>query len=95
MGKSGLWTQKTWRRWERVDGAAVVWDDRSPHPNPMNARSLMWTGWEPNPSNAYLARGNGRLAWPRRWKTAEAAMREVDRRYPLQECLDKGPSDRP
>jgi hypothetical protein len=26
---------------------------------------------------------NGRLTWMRRWKTAEAAMRAVDREYPL------------
>ena len=82
--KKALWAQKTWRRWERLDGAAVLWDDRSPHPNPENARSLMWTAWEPDPSDHYLARGNNTFTWPRRWKTAQAAMREVDRLYPFQ-----------
>lgn len=77
-----LWTRKSWRRWERGDGAAVLWDDRSPYPNPDNRNALMWTAWEPDPGDRYLARGNRKVTWPRRWKTAEAAMREVDRQFP-------------
>ena len=77
-----LWTRSSWRRWTRLDGAVVLWDDRSPHPNPEIPTSLMWTAWEPDPSQQYLARGNGTFTWPRRWKTAEAAMREVDRQFP-------------
>ena len=86
----GVWTQKSWRRWERFDGAVVLWDDRSPYPNPENPRSLMWTAWGPGfgpeTDNDYLARRDGRdgrFTRPRRWKTAEAAMLEVDRLYPL------------
>ncbi len=48
----------------------------------------MWTAWGPGfgpeTNNDYLARGNRRFTWPRRWKTAAAAMREVDRLYPLK-----------
>ncbi len=83
------WTERSWRRWERADGAAVLWDDRSPFPNPENPRALMWTAWAPGADNhAYLARRNHRYTWPRRWKTAHAAMREVDRLYPFEKSAD-------
>jgi hypothetical protein len=81
-------------RWERSDGAVVMWDQRSPWPNPINPRSRMWTAWEPNPSSRYLAMERGRVrrtmdgdltkpGFPRRWKTAKAAMMVVDQEYPL------------
>ncbi len=61
-----------------------MWDDRSPHPNPANATAMMWTAWEPDPSDNYLRRerklGKG---YPRRWRYAQSAMAEVDRLFPL------------
>lgn len=83
-------------RWERIDGAVARWDDRSPHPNSLNPASRMWTAWEPNPSQAYLMMRRGRVrktmegalskpGFPRRWKTAEAAMKAVDNEHPLKE----------
>jgi hypothetical protein len=77
------WTQTSWRRWDRHDGAAVKWDDSSPYPNSMNPRALMWTAFEPDPSEMYLKRTSKRgFSYPRRWKTAQAAMAEVDRLFP-------------
>jgi hypothetical protein len=82
-------------RWQRTDGAVVRWDDRSPHPNPLKPSARMWTAWEPNPSVAYLIMRRGRIrktmdgallkpGFPRRWKTAKAAMKAVDHEFPLK-----------
>lgn len=67
-------------RYTRIDGALVKFQ--------MGWGGKMdWIAFEPNPSESYLARTNGRLTWPRRWKTAEAAMRAVDREYPLTQQI--------
>lgn len=87
------WTQVNRLRWVRADGAVVRWDERSPWPNPVNPSSRMWTAWEPEPSQDYVAMERGRHrkcmdgslhkpSFPRRWKTPEAAMKVVDRIYP-------------
>ena len=89
-----MWKQVTSTHWVRSDGATVIWDQRFPHPNPMNPNSRMWTAWEPDPSQhcLYMERGrirNGRDSglwkpgFPRRWKTPETAMQAVDREFPL------------
>jgi hypothetical protein len=94
VGTLKHWTEDSWRRFHRTDGAVVKWDENSPYPNPMNPRSRMWTAWEPDPSEKALLMRRGRLrraqdgqtfrfGFPRRWKTAEAAMAAVDREYPL------------
>jgi hypothetical protein len=92
------WRQVSGRRWERRDGAVVKWDDSSPYPNPEVAGSRLWTAWEPDPHQGALSMSRGfqryapdarpghrywRPRFPRRWKTAAAAMRAVDREYPL------------
>lgn len=89
------WTEvRPGYRWERTDGAVVMWDQRSPYPNPENPTSKLWTAWEPDPSQKALSMERGRprrttegelayLSFPRRWKTAEAAMKAVDQEYPL------------
>jgi hypothetical protein len=76
--------------------AGAKWDDSSPHPNPALESARMWTAWEPDPSDKFLGMNRGRLrrnetdghlwrpGFPRRWKTAEAAIKAVDREYPLQ-----------
>lgn len=82
------------QRWQRSDGALVKWDDSSPWPNPAESSARMYTAWEPDPSDRPLSMVRGRTrkaqdghlwkpGFPRRWKTAEAAMRAVDREYPL------------
>lgn len=63
-------------RYVRSDGAVVKYFG--------GPRKMDWIAFEPNPSEEYLARTNGRLTWPRRWASAEAAMRAVDREYPEQ-----------
>ena len=91
-----LWTQVRGgvrERWERSDGAVVKWDDSSPYPNPAQPTARMFTAWEPNPSERFLGTERGRwrltdgLRWkpgfPRRWKTAKAAMAAVDKDFPL------------
>jgi len=81
-------------RYTRSDGAVVKWDNSSPHPNPAEPTARMWTAWEPDPSQKALLMHRGRwrraqdgtrvrLGFPRRWKTAQAAMDAVDREYPL------------
>lgn len=62
-------------RFTREDGAVVKYHMGPPH--------MPWIAFEPNPSEDYLGRTNSRgISWPRRWRTAEAAMRAVDREYP-------------
>lgn len=80
------WRMVNENRYVRNDGAVVMWDQRSPYPNPENPESRLWTAWEPDPSERYIGMGRrgSRLTWPRRWKTAEAAMSAVDRLYPVQ-----------
>ena len=78
------WLQVSWRRWTRIDGAAVLWDNRTPYANPSSPNGRMWTAWKPDPSEECLIRRskNG-LGFPRRWKSRESAMAAVDREYPL------------
>jgi hypothetical protein len=92
------WTQITFgprARWERRDGAIVRYDESSPYPNPAVSSAKMFTAWEPDPSERALSmeRGHWRVAqdghrfkfsFPRRWKTAEAAMRAVNKEFPFQ-----------
>jgi hypothetical protein len=56
-----VWEQVAWNRFVRKDGAVVMWDQRSPHPNPVNPRSRMWTAWEPDPSQQALTMKRGRV----------------------------------
>lgn len=59
----------------RDDGAIVRWDNGPSH--------LHWIAYEPDPSEKYLIRYSKRgMGWPRRWKSAEAAMQTVDKEYP-------------
>ena len=61
--------------WRRHDGATVRWDN--------GPSKMHWIAFEPDPSERYLEMKQGRhLIGPRRWKTAKAAMRSVDREYP-------------
>lgn len=87
---SRVWTEVHWRRWEANDGAVVRWDNSSPHPNPANPRSRMWIAFGPG-ADEYdclkafrMRRGRRRSdrGYPRRWKTAQAAMRAVDETFP-------------
>lgn len=91
--KQSGWREVSQRRYVRQDGAVVMWDDRSPHPNPVYSSARMWTAWK-QPPHDYLHMSRGRLrkcadgsfarpGFPRRWNTAEAAMKAVDREYPL------------
>jgi hypothetical protein len=84
MPTTATWMQENHRRWVRCDGAVVKYDESSPFPNPMNPRSRMFTAWEPDPSQDFLGQRSRRgIGWPRRWKTAQAAMRAVDRECPI------------
>jgi hypothetical protein len=63
--------------WRRTDGATVRWDN--------GPSKMHWIAFEPDPSERYLQmkQGSRGLIGPRRWKTEKAAMRAVDREYPL------------
>lgn len=64
-----------WLLWRRDDGAIVKYA--------MGPRTMEWIAYEPDPSEDYLIRRSKRgMGWPRRWKSAEAAMRAVDKEYP-------------
>lgn len=80
------WTQLHAHRFVRTDGAVVQWDDNSPYPNPQEPGARMWTAWEPDPSEKYIAsktrRGHG---YPRRWKHPYNAISTIDRLFPLEE----------
>ena len=81
-GPRTLWREKHENRWVRYDGAVVLYDVHSPHPNPLNPNCRMWTAWEPDPSEMYLRMTNGRLGWPKRFKTPQNAMKAVDKAFP-------------
>lgn len=68
-------------RFQRRDGAVVKFS--------MGPRRLDWIAYEPDPSEKYLSRTNGRLVWPRRWGSAEAAMKAVDHEYPARAFLEE------
>lgn len=68
-GATGGW------RWVRSDGAAVKHQSWAPH--------WQWIAYEPDPSEAYLIRySKSGKGFPRRWGSAAAAMRAVDRIHP-------------
>lgn len=88
------WSNVHSLRWVRCDGAVVMWNHRSPWPNPAKDSARMWTAWEPEPSQNYIAVHRGRYrrcvdgvnrkpSFPRRFKTAEAAMKCVDQLHPV------------
>ncbi len=74
-------------RYVRTDGAVGMYDERSPYPNPLCDSARMWTAWEPDPGQGALSMGrrSSWMRWPRRFATPEAAMRAVDRAWPLAE----------
>lgn len=62
-------------RFRRHDGAVVK--------HKMGPSKLEWIAFEPDPSEDYLIRySKDGLGYPRRWGTAYAAMRALDREYP-------------
>jgi len=81
------WSKKTSRRqlyWERSDGAYVWYDNKTPYPNLLNPNARFWAAYGPN--ERYL-RKEKRRTWmhiPRRWKTAEAAIKALDREVPIR-----------
>lgn len=79
------WTYIHENRCVRRDNAVVMYDTRSPYPNPGDPNAKMWTAWEPGESNRALSyqHWHSRLRSPRRFKTAESAMQAVDREFPL------------
>ena len=87
-----------WDRWTRSDGAVVKWDQSSPHPNPADPSSRMWVAYEPDPSERAIGRECGkvrkaqdgsmyRLRVPLRFKSAQAAMRRVDKLFPFTRSI--------
>jgi len=83
-------------RWTSPDGAVVKWDDSSPYPNSLNPNSRMYTAWVPDSEQTqgpcwesadylYWTRRDSEFRFPRRWKTAEAAMKAMDKEFPLKD----------
>lgn len=84
---SAVWTKTSERSWLRSDGASTYWKIDSPHPNPANDRARLWTCWTAKDVRVMKEQGNlrrrsdgtsFRLGVPRRFKTAQAAMRYLD-----------------
>ena len=65
-------------RYEREDGAVVRFDTGPPQ--------MQWIAFEPDPSRAYIVTRNAKrgFGFPRRWKTARAAMLAVDTKFPIR-----------
>ncbi|VVC05826.1 Uncharacterised protein [uncultured archaeon] len=91
--QSCTWVEVRKDRLERKDGAVVEWDDSSPYSFILNPRARFWVAYEPNPSTRAVSMERGkirkdekgnpyRLRCPKRWKTAEAAMKAVDKIFP-------------
>ena len=88
---SAVWRQTSERGWLRSDGASTYWKIDSPHPNAANPRARLWTCWTADDVKVMKAQGNlrrradgssFRLGVPRRFKTAQAAMRYLDSNFP-------------
>jgi hypothetical protein len=77
------WRRVGIRRYERLDGVVVKWDETSPNPNPLNPNARMWTAWEPNPSQQYIKEYRGRRNYPKRWKLPQNAMAYMDKEFPF------------
>lgn len=80
-----MWVKESGSKWVRSDGAVARKSNDCYYSNPARASSRMWIAFEPEPSKNYLSRGrkDSLLRWPIKFKTAEAAMKEFDRRFPL------------
>lgn len=78
------WKKASECRYDRDDGAAVIWDDRTPYANPCLPNCRMWTVWEPDPGQGFLSMSNRRSRFrrPRRFKTPEAAMLACELEWP-------------
>lgn len=72
-----------------MDGAYVLESKDTYYANPVNPRHLAWqaftevTGRNEGGIALYYTRKDSRFHIPRRWKTAIAAMKAVDREHPL------------
>lgn len=85
-----MWTQISSNRWDRNDGAVVEWNQKTPYSNPANPNARMWIAFGPPPSELYLLQRSKRgFGFPRRWKTAKAAMIAVDTEYPISKNAAK------
>lgn len=73
--------------WQRSDGAYVYKSRDEYYSNPLNPRCRMWTAFCSDRNADCLSRTvrRSRLRWPRKWQTAEAAMRALDREHPMKE----------
>lgn len=80
-----MWEKISDNRFVRIDNAVVMWDQRSPYPNPLNPNAKMWTAWEPGESDRALSYTHWHSLFrsPRRYKTATAAMRAVNKEFPF------------
>jgi len=81
---SGLQTPRD--RWDRPDGAAVIYSKDWYWANPANPRHRGWTAYAPDDEQPLtFRRRTSKRKHARRWKTAEAAMGAVDREFPLDD----------
>src|SRR3990172_5523784 len=81
---SGLQTPRD--RWDRPDGAAVIYSKDWYWANPANPRHRGWTAYAPDDEQPLtFRRRTSKRKHARRWKTAEAAMEAVDREFPLDD----------
>lgn len=71
-------------RWDRADSACVIHNPDYYYSNPLNPRHRPWIAFR-HDEETYLGfyRKNSRLHFPRRFKTAESAMKFVDKEDPF------------
>lgn len=75
---------ETRERWDRVDNACVINSPDTYYSNPMNPRHRPWIAF-PHDKDTYFGffRKNSIFRFPRRFKTAEAAIKFVDKEDPF------------
>lgn len=80
------WRKTHEMRYDRDDGAAVIWDDRTPYANPCLPNCRMWTVWEPDPGQRFLSmsRRSSGFSWPRRFKSPVTAMKACELEWPFK-----------
>lgn len=87
---AAMWTKDESGRFMRSDGA-LVWKGDDYHSNPLNPRCRMWEASGPGVSDTlYKAQRRDRrerFVTRRRFGSADAAMKAVDRTFPIKDAI--------
>jgi len=85
ISDSWKWVVDDFRaRFERSDGAYVLETRNFYYTNPLDPEARLWEMFRPNDVVVGFSRKNTSFRIPYRYKTAQSAMRSLDRLLPLR-----------